>query len=311
MSLVLIVALLQVVVPAVLLAWLWQTRSVSRVTWLARTLLATLYCAGIAVVGVWGFVPWPVPYLYLILAAGAAARSHRSTAGAPALPDSPVSRAGLAASGLVAAAFAFVLVDALRGHLPPGEPAVSLAFPLRGGTFIVANGGNSTWINAHLGVKNRDYQGQNHAVDLLQLNGMGLRARGLQPRDLTQYAIFGTPVYAPCAGRVLRTENGAPDMTPPERDPKRIPGNFVLVECAGIHVVLAHFQRHSVRVGVGERVTTDTVLGVVGNSGNTDEPHLHVHAQTPGSADAFLGGEPLPVTFDGNYLVRNERVVRP
>ena len=50
------------------------------------------------------------------------------------------------------------------------------------------------------------------------------------------------------------------------------------------------------------------VLGRVGNSGNTGEPHLHVHAQRPGSTIAPLSGEPVPIRLGGRYLVRNDRV---
>jgi murein DD-endopeptidase MepM/ murein hydrolase activator NlpD len=47
------------------------------------------------------------------------------------------------------------------------------------------------------------------------------------------------------------------------------------------------------------------LLGYVGNSGNTDEPHLHIHVQRPGPPSAPLSGEPRSVTFDGRFLVRN------
>ena len=64
----------------------------------------------------------------------------------------------------------------------------------------------------------------------------------------------------------------------------------------------------SVKVHRGDYVTTDTKLGEVGNSGNSDEPHLHVHAQRPGQVwDPFIG-DPLPVTFDRRYMIRNDRV---
>jgi hypothetical protein len=49
----------------------------------------------------------------------------------------------------------------------------------------------------------------------------------------------------------------------------------------------------------------------VGNSGNTGEPHLHVHAQRPGSASAPLGGAPLQILFDGRFPVRGDRIEVP
>ena len=51
------------------------------------------------------------------------------------------------------------------------------------------------------------------------------------------------------------------------------------------------------------------VIGLVGNSGNSHEPHLHVHAQRPAAAgEEPFSGDPLPMRFDGRYLVRNDRV---
>jgi hypothetical protein len=49
----------------------------------------------------------------------------------------------------------------------------------------------------------------------------------------------------------------------------------------------------------------------VGNSGNTGEPHLHIHAQRPGPPGAPWSGDPLPIRFDGRFLVRGERVQLP
>ena len=86
-------------------------------------------------------------------------------------------------------------------------------------------------------------------------------------------------------------------------------GNHVLLECGTeVRVLLAHMRRGSVRVRPGERVAVGRPLGAVGNTGNTNEPHLHVHAQRPGTAVEPLGGEPLPVRLAGRYLVRGQRV---
>ena len=52
-------------------------------------------------------------------------------------------------------------------------------------------------------------------------------------------------------------------------------------------------------------------LGAVGNSGNTGEPHLHVHAQRPGPAGAPIAGDPLPIQFDGCFPVRGDRIGSP
>ena len=58
----------------------------------------------------------------------------------------------------------------------------------------------------------------------------------------------------------------------------------------------------------GDRVATGDPLAQVGNTGNTGEPHLHIHAQLPGSRDVPLGGDPVPITIRGRYLVRTARI---
>jgi murein DD-endopeptidase MepM/ murein hydrolase activator NlpD len=79
----------------------------------------------------------------------------------------------------------------------------------------------------------------------------------------------------------------------------------VILECDGVWVLLAHLRRGSVRVVAGQELQTGERLGEAGNSGNTGEPHLHIHAQTPGTADAPLAGTPLPIRIGGRYRYRN------
>ena len=68
---------------------------------------------------------------------------------------------------------------------------------------------------------------------------------------------------------------------------------------------LAHMQRNSVRVAVGDVVKPGDVLGLVGNSGNTSEPHLHIHVQNV--ADFFdPNAVGLPLEFE-NYLANGNR----
>jgi murein DD-endopeptidase MepM/ murein hydrolase activator NlpD len=67
----------------------------------------------------------------------------------------------------------------------------------------------------------------------------------------------------------------------------------------------------SVAVRTGDDVIEGQVIGRVGNSGNTDEPHLHIHAQAPGSAAEPMSGAPVPIRLDGKFLARNDRVRAP
>ncbi|MBO1915549.1 M23 family metallopeptidase, partial [Microvirga sp. 3-52] len=91
-------------------------------------------------------------------------------------------------------------------------------------------------------------------------------------------------------------------LTPPEMDPENTMGNYVALTCNGHEAIiyLMHMQQESVSVTEGEEVTTGQLLGKIGNSGNTSEPHLHIHAE--------LDGVGVPITFEGKFLVRNSIV---
>ena len=43
----------------------------------------------------------------------------------------------------------------------------------------------------------------------------------------------------------------------------------------------------------------------------TGERHRYIHAQQSGTVAGPLSGTPLPMRFDGRFLVRNNRVVAP
>jgi hypothetical protein len=206
-----------------------------------------------------------------------------------------------------------VCAMAIAARQPPSEEIVDLQFPLADGVYYVAGGGSAELLNAHLMTLTDErfqaFRGQSYGVDLLKLGAFGLRARGVLPSDPARYAIHGDPVFAPCSGVVVQAEDGAPEMPPPRPDRTQMAGNHVLLECDGVHVLLGHLMPGSVRVSRSESVTAGTMIGLVGNSGNSNEPHLHVHAQRPAASGREpLSGDPLPIRFDGRYLVRNDRI---
>lgn len=95
------------------------------------------------------------------------------------------------------------------------------------------------------------------------------------------------------------------DMPVPVRDREHIQGNFVRLHCGGLIAFLGHFRRGGVVARTGDRVAAGALLGYVGNSGNSDEPHLHIHLQRPAGHGPPLSGDPLPIRLDGRFPVRN------
>lgn len=302
---------LQALVAVGLLAWLAFGRPESRTEWLLRPGLVAGYLTATGVGGLWLILPWYTPVIYAGLFLAALLRSQRQWESLPDFPGGPLGIAGPAMIGAL-----LVLTVALASYILSGwrtpPDAVELSFPLRNGTYLVVNGGGNELINAHYktleGERLRPWRGQSYGVDIEKLNSLGLRARGLLPASLSAYEIFGEPLYAPCTGEVLIAQDGVEEMVPPRMDRQHMAGNHVILECGEAWILLGHLQKGSLRVNAGDRLQQGELLGRVGNTGNTGEPHLHIHAQRPGTADAPLSGSPLPIRFGDRYPVRNARI---
>ena len=186
------------------------------------------------------------------------------------------------------------------------HPPVVLEFPLRKGNYSVVQGGSSVELNHHF--SNR---AQKYALDIVMTGAFGLRADALLPSSLEQYHIYDQAVYAPCTGKVLGVENTLQDWTPPEKEPDNPVGNYVIVLCQGNSILLSHFRQGSITVSSGQQIKAGDLLGHVGNSGNSSEPHLHIHAVkgVVSSLDAMIQtSEGLPILFDSRFLIRNDRI---
>lgn len=307
----------QVVLPVVLIvAHGWLRPASATGLWLRVAALA-LMCWLLALVGFWALPPWYTPFVFAALAALATLIAIRRWLNRPA-PAGRMRR--LVEIGLAAALtflFALQIPAAIGGRqLPVGT--VDIAFPLgdTGHAYLVMNGGHHPLLNAHFMTLDNpayaDYRGQSFAVDLIAIDGRGWRAeRFLGGNDPAEYLIFGAPVLAPCDGTVIGAEGGMRDLPVPERDTERLEGNHLLIDCGDFIVLLAHLRQGSLAVGEGDRVSARQPLAEVGNSGQSGEPHLHVHAQRGTSPDAPLAGEPLPISFDGQFPVRNARLRAP
>ncbi len=309
-----VVYVLQTLLPLAPVLWmvLLPPRNLSGF-WLL-SLAAALLILMVALQGVWVFPPWWVPYL-LALALVAAVTWHLIWA--PARPALPTSRVGYMPSAVLVGVAGFSGAQswaAISARRIPEVRAIDLGWPLAPGIYLVANGGASPSINPHAALLDASHPlragfgGSGYGVDLIAVNRWGVRTTSIQPSDPSAYAIFGTPVLAPCAGEVALAINDRPDMTVPMVDAGYPAGSHVLLRCDDIDILLGHFRQGSVRVVTGDSVAAGQQIGEVGNSGETGEPHLHIHAQLPGTSERPFSGVPVPIRLQGRFLVRNDIV---
>lgn len=156
-----------------------------------------------------------------------------------------------------------------------------------------------------------DGQGPTHygkwryALDFIFLDteGKSHRGDGDKPED---YYIWGTPVLAVAAGRVVAAVDGFSDNPPYQSwDEKAPSGNYVILDHDnGEFSEYSHFQKGSIAVKVGQAVERGQALGLVGNSGYSYEPHIHFQLQDSLDIQATT----LPARFAVFYELFRGRV---
>ncbi len=172
------------------------------------------------------------------------------------------------------------------------NPSVSIRLPVDQ-SVIVAWGGNSVENNYHSTVPSERW-----AYDLLA------QPAALKIPNLEKYGIFGQTVLAPIDGTVVGIRNDMPDLPAgtelDDPDVHAMLGNYVFlrIDETNTYLVIAHLMADSVTVEPGQHVDEGTPMARVGNSGNTSEPHIHIHhqRQDPSTTNFFLA-EGLPLFF--------------
>lgn len=270
---------------------IYSTYTYDSTGWWLWLPLATVAIAAAVVVLPWcQFIPWfvrPMVPMAMIVAAG---HAHGALS-------------ACASAAILLASYVLIRQWLNRGSM--GQEAIEITPPLAAGVYFVGQGGGSSDVNHHF--RN---ESQRFALDILRLNRLTMRAWGFFPRQLGRYAIYGAQVLCPVDGIVTAAVDGLAEIGPlAQRDFAHIEGNHIVIQCAGrtdTFVGLAHLLPGSVQVRVGDTVCMGQPLARVGNSGNTTEPHLHIHAKRGGEPDCMLDGCGVPLRIRGRFLMRND-----
>lgn len=177
--------------------------------------------------------------------------------------------------------------------------AVVLAPPFRG-EWIVVQGGRTSLINHHYGLK-----AQRFAIDFSKIvNGQVCVGSAA---DRESYPSWNEILSAPADGTVVEVTNHLPDNTLKSTDPKHPVGNHVTIDLGkGRFVLLAHLQQGSVSVARGDRVQAGQPIAKCGNSGNTTQPHLHLQVQNRADFSA-ADLETFPILFRDLTCLRGDQ----
>ncbi len=227
-------------------------------------------------------------------------------AAAAVLVAFPRRRISLTTNVLAVLGSVFLVVQ-LVGTVSGPRDAVTIGVPLTG-RWEAISAGRSALVNNHWTLTV-----QRDAIDIVRVVD-GKTSRGDRSR-LESFLIFGQPLLAVADGRVTEAVDGHPDLPVGGTTWHAMAGNHVILDIGGGHYVLyGHLKQGSLRVHVGEQVRRGQVVGQVGDSGNSGEPHLHLQVQNKPTFDVEDRSiRTYPILFEGATVsdVRRGDSVRP
>ncbi len=182
------------------------------------------------------------------------------------------------------------------------EPAV-IGPPLKGGNWLAGNGPAraSGHRRALIPINAMPAIAQRFAIDYVMINGEGRTFTGDRLKN-ESYGAEGVEAIAVADGIVVAAKDSIPENIPGPAS-RAVPitletvgGNHVILDIGdGRYAFYAHLQPGSLRVKIGDRVKKGATLGLVGNTGNSTEPHLHFHLA---DGNSTLGAEGIPYVHE-------------
>lgn len=172
--------------------------------------------------------------------------------------------------------------------------------PLTGPSWLDAVG--CCGISGHRGALNpingQIWAAERFAIDYVQLTPDGRLFTGAST-DLKSFPYYGADIHAAADGPVVAVADGMPEAVPFAAPTglalDQYPGNHVVQDLGnGNYALYAHLQTGSIAVKPGDRLSAGQVLARLGNTGNTDAPHLHFHVM---STPDPLRSDGLPFVF--------------
>lgn len=118
----------------------------------------------------------------------------------------------------------------------------------------------------------------------------------------------GVSVLAAASGVVTGTRDGVPDISirdpgAPDLQGRECGNGVVLRHPDGWETQYCHMKQGSIRVESGQKVTTGTLLGQVGLSGQTEFPHVHLSVRKNGQViDPFAASDTSSCGNDTHQL---------
>lgn len=184
-----------------------------------------------------------------------------------------------------------------RLNIPP-QTEVLLGLPFKKGKWLYAQNHHR---DSRFITEGKASYSQRYGIDWILLDNEGVYVKNESEQN-ENWITYGVELLAVSDGKVVDVKDGIAENTPLSENMavsitrETIAGNYIVIDIGNdIYAVYAHLIPSSLKVKNGDLVKKGQVIGLLGNSGNSDAPHLHFHLET--KSNITLGGEGVPYHF--------------
>lgn len=122
-------------------------------------------------------------------------------------------------------------------------------------------------------------------------------------QELSDFYCYKLPIIAPADGTIVEVENNIEDNTVGDINMKNNWGNTVVIQVSNyLYVQLSHLLKESIIVKKGAFVNKGDIIGYLGNSGRSPEPHLHFQVQSM----PYIGSKTIPYPI--NSFIKQDQL---
>ena len=196
------------------------------------------------------------------------------------------------------------MTERVARFAPVDRQPIEIGPPLKGGGWLDGNSccaltPHRTAVNP---INGRLWVPERFAIDFIRIDESTKKVYDGPIDQLSSYAFEGADLLAVADGPIVAMVTDQPEQTPGANPSglllDQYGGNYIVQDIGdGQFAFYAHMQPDDpLGLKVGDTLTKGQVIGHLGNSGNSDTPHLHFHVMDRPSP---LASDGLPFVIEG------------
>jgi hypothetical protein len=198
------------------------------------------------------------------------------------------------------------------------ENVLKLEFPFKNGKYLITDGGDgylSALMNYHYKSSTHNQHGtqdsMRYAADIVKMGPYSRTvSRLIAFSKNPDYIIYHEIAISPIDGIVVKVQDGVinNEQFPGKGNLPYNLGNYIVVKNGDYYVIMGHMEKGSIIIKEGDYIHIGDQIGLIGNSGLTPRPHLHLQVSKCQDGN-YWSAEGVPVLFNQRFYPVKNRII--